>query len=133
MVDPPHILIVDDDRSMLRTIQLSLVTDGFVTETASDGVQALELVESQDFDAVVLDLLMPRMDGRSFYRELRRRGHTMPVLILSAYNPDDALKELQAQAALRKPFDPDFLVEVVRSLLPAEVSRNGTSVDLSPA
>ncbi|MND05640.1 DNA-binding transcriptional regulator QseB [compost metagenome] len=60
---------------------------------------------------------MPRMDGRAFFREIRARGNQTPVLILSAYGATAARDELRAEAALRKPFDPDALVEEVRKLL----------------
>jgi DNA-binding response OmpR family regulator len=119
--DPPavaRILVIDDDRSVLRAIRLSLIVDGFDVETAGDAFEGLSQLGSSDFDVVILDLQMPVMDGRACYRELRSRGYTMPVLILSAYGAESARDELQADGAISKPFDPDVLVEEIRSLLP---------------
>jgi two-component system response regulator QseB len=114
----PRILIIDDDRSVLRAIRLTLVLDGFVAETASDGAEGLKQVALSAYDLVVLDLQMPVMDGRAFYQELRARGHQMPVLILSAYGAENARAELKAEGAIAKPFDPDVLVAKIRSMLP---------------
>jgi DNA-binding response OmpR family regulator len=112
-----RILVIDDDPSLLRSIRLVLTLEGYDVITAVDGIDGLEHVAQNPFDAIVLDLSMPRMDGRTFYRELRDRGHDTPVLILSAYGADGARAELQAQAALDKPFDPDNLVETLREML----------------
>jgi CheY-like chemotaxis protein len=62
---------------------------------------------------------MPLMDGREFFRELRSRGHEMPVLILSAYGAERARGELKAEAFVSKPFEPDYLVQEVQKLLEA--------------
>ena len=112
------ILVVDDDEALLRVISLSLfLEDDCSVETARDGIEALERVTSDTFDLVILDLSMPRMDGRTFFRELRARGHRMPVVILSAYGAESARQELEAEAAISKPFDPDLLLEKIKPLL----------------
>lgn len=118
----PRILVLDDDASLLRSVRLILVLEGFEVITAADGVEGLERIESEAFDVIILDLQMPRMDGRTFYRELRSKGHTTPVLILSANGATTARAELQAEGAITKPFDPDFLVSQVRALLPSEAA-----------
>ena len=66
------------------------------------------------FDVIVLDLQMPRMDGRAFFREMTARGHAPQVVILSAYGAEEAQGELKVAAAVPKPFDPDDLIETVR-------------------
>jgi DNA-binding response OmpR family regulator len=124
----PRILVIDDDKSLLRSIRLSLLLEGYSVETAMDGIDGLEQVEAGTIDLVILDLLMPRMDGRSFFREIRSRGYDMPVLILSAYGADGARDELQAEAAIGKPFDPAFLVDKIKSLLPGRANDDGHSV-----
>lgn len=115
-----RILVVDDDQALLRVISLSLIVeDNCCVETAQDGLEALERVSSDKFDLVILDLSMPRMDGRTFFRELRARGHRMPVVILSAFGAESARQELHAEAAISKPFDPDWLLETIKPLLPS--------------
>ena len=113
----PRILVMDDDRSLLRSIELSLAFEGFTVETAADGLEGLDRISAADFDLVVLDLQMPRMDGRGFFHELRARGDATPVLILSAYDAEKTRNELGAEAAIAKPFDPDLLIEKVKDLV----------------
>jgi DNA-binding response OmpR family regulator len=122
-----RILVIDDDQSLLRSIRLSLFLEGYLVETATDGIDGLEQVQAGKIDLVILDLQMPRMDGRSFLREIRSRGYDMPVLILSAYGADGARDELQAEAAIGKPFDPAFLVDKIKSLLPEAANDDGQS------
>jgi two-component system response regulator MprA len=98
-------------------LRLCLASDGFSVDTAEDGFQGLDRLAAQEFDAVVLDLQMPRMDGRTFFREMRSRGHTAPVLILSAYGAEAARDELNAEGAVAKPFDPDVLTATVRKVI----------------
>lgn len=95
-------------------IRLSMSSDGFEVATARDGVTALEELGAGDFDVIVLDLQMPRMDGRAFFREMTARGHNPPVVILSAYGAQEAQRELAVAASVPKPFDPDDLIETVR-------------------
>jgi two-component system, OmpR family, response regulator MprA len=114
---PPKVLVIDDDEALLRVLRLSLASDGFDVTTAADGAAGLEkLDEGGEYDVVVLDLQMPRLDGRSFYREMVSRGHKTRVLILSAYGAEEARRELGAAAAIGKPFDPDHLSATVRDL-----------------
>jgi len=112
-----RILVLDDDPSLLRAIRLTLVLGGFEVETAADGVLGLEQLANNDFSLVVLDLQMPRMNGRTFFQELRGLGYEMPVLILSAFGAEVARQELGADGAIVKPFDPDDLVTTIRRLL----------------
>ena len=114
---PPRVLVVDDDPALLRMLKLAFQLEGFEVATAGDGVEALSVLDADGIDVMVLDLQMPRMDGRECYRELRARGHAVPVTILSAYGADDAKRELGAEKAVGKPFDPIALVEEVRELL----------------
>jgi DNA-binding response OmpR family regulator len=111
------ILVVDDDPALVRMVRLAFVSAGIEVVSAADGLEGLDAIESRPVDAIVLDLQMPRMDGRAFLRELRRRGNATPVIILSAYGAEQARRELQAEAALEKPFDPDVLIGRVRTLM----------------
>lgn len=115
---PRAVLIVDDDAALLRMLRLTLRDGGFEVRVAEDGRTALESVATRMPDAVVLDLEMPVMDGREFYQELRSRGIEIPVIIVSAHGAKTARRELGADAALDKPFNPDELVSAVRELLP---------------
>ena len=115
----PRVLVIDDDQALLRMLRLSMASDGLQVATARDGVDALEQLSQADYDVVILDLQMPRMDGRTFYREMISRGHNPKVVILSAYGAEEAQRELKVAAAVPKPFDPDVLIETVRKVATA--------------
>jgi DNA-binding response OmpR family regulator len=110
-------MVVDDDAAIARLISLTLRGDGYAVQSARDGQDALSAVSSTPPDLIVLDLEMPVMNGRTFFRELRARGLDMPVLIVSAFGARDGQRELGAQDYLAKPFNPTDLLEKVRLLL----------------
>ena len=113
------VLIIDDDPAIARMLRLNLIADGFGVRTAIHGVDGLTRVEDREPDVIVLDLQMPVMDGRTFYRELRSRGCVVPVIVLSAYGAEGARMELGAEASIGKPFDPMHLISTIRRVLAA--------------
>ncbi len=115
--DVANVLIIDDDPAISRMLRLSLLGHGFTVRIAVHGQDGLERLDESEPDVIVLDLQMPVMDGRAFYRELRSRGFRTPVMILSAFGADKARAELGAESYLNKPFEPDELVDRVRSLV----------------
>ncbi len=110
------VLVVDDDQGLLKLLKLILIDDYDVT-TALNGSDALDVAARQHLDAIVLDLRMPVLDGPGFFRELRARGDTTPVLVTSSFGALDAQRELGAEGAIEKPFEPDELLAAVDSLL----------------
>jgi CheY-like chemotaxis protein len=104
-------------------LRITLMSEGFTVALAGDGQQALAALEDVEPDLVVLDLQMPVMDGRSFYRAFRQRGYQTPVLVLSAYNAEGAQQELGAEAFLGKPCDPDEFSQLVHVLLQTPASQ----------
>ena len=110
-------LIVDDDRNLTLFLSTVLMLEGHEVVTAPDGFAALELLKERPVDVIVLDLRMPRMDGRTFFRELREQGDSTPVLIASAFGARDAHRELGAEGAVEKPFSPDALARAIRDVL----------------
>jgi DNA-binding response OmpR family regulator len=114
-----HVFVVDDDPAMGRLTRLALRSEGYEVATFTSPLKALEeIVNSAEPkpSVVVLDLSMPEMDGREFYRRARDAGLLAPVLILSAYGAIEAKEELGAQAALGKPFEPEKLLEAIKML-----------------
>ena len=112
------ILVVDDDPDILQTLALCLSTEGYRVLMASNGQEALELLGSERPACILLDLMMPVMDGWQFVGELDTRGmRKAPLLILSA---DRAVQghasKLHADAFLAKPFDLDELLGKVSQL-----------------
>jgi DNA-binding response OmpR family regulator len=111
---PLRVLIIDDDEALLRMLRLCLTSPNIDVETASNGEAGLDCLARAEYDVILLDLQMPRMDGRTFYREMRSRGCEAKVVIVSAYGAEEARRELRASAAVPKPLDPDNLVETVQ-------------------
>jgi DNA-binding response OmpR family regulator len=112
----PRVLVIDDDQALLRMLEMSMSSGGLRVATARGGVDALEELRRADYDVVILDLQMPGMDGRAFFREMMSRGHRPQVVILSAYGAEEARRELNVAAAVPKPFDPDELIETIRRI-----------------
>ena len=112
-----RILVIDDDLALNRLLSLSLEEEGFAVRSAFDGLRALQLLEQEDADAVVLDLHMPGMDGRAFYHELRQSKRSgIPVVLVSAHGASRARTELGAEASLEKPFDFVQLLDILVQL-----------------
>ena len=113
------ILVVDDERNIVELVRLYLEKEGFAVVSASDGEQALVQYERSRPDLVVLDLMLPKLDGFEVCRELRRRGD-VPILMLTARSEDvDAIVglELGADDYVTKPFNPRALVARVKAIL----------------
>jgi CheY-like chemotaxis protein len=113
------ILVVDDDPALFRIIRLSILTAGHAVLSAGNGQDALEVLRDIRPDIIVLDLQMPVLDGRAFFRQIEADmgSRRPPVILLSAFGARTAQKELGAEAAMAKPFDPNALDETIASLL----------------
>src|SRR4051795_3718890 len=113
------ILVVDDERNIIELVRLYLEQAGFAVAEARDGRQALEQHARLDPDLVVLDLMLPELDGMEVTREIRRRGET-PILMLTARGEEiDRIigLELGADDYLPKPFNPRELLARIRAVL----------------
>lgn len=114
-----RILIVDDEREIADLIEIYLKNEGFETAKAYDGEQALDTFAKHSFDLVILDIMMPKMDGLEVCRRLRQ-DQAVPILMLSAKTQDmDKIMGLMSGADdyMIKPFNPLELLARVRSLL----------------
>jgi two-component system response regulator MprA len=115
-----RILVVDDERAVLDAVDRALRLEGYVTALAADGQQALDSLAATAPDAMVLDLLMPRVDGLEVCRRLRAAGDRTPVLVLTARDAvPDRVAGLDAGADdyLVKPFALEELLARLRALL----------------
>ena len=123
-----RVLVVDDERRILKFLELKLKASGYGVLTADSGFEALEQVQAEEPDLVVLDVLMPKKDGFETLKELRAFS-SVPVIILSAKEANtDKVRglELGADDYLAKPFSPDELVariEAVRRRLASTQER----------
>jgi CheY-like chemotaxis protein len=109
------VLIVDDDEDMIEVLDLLLRDAGYATRTATDGQQALDAVARSMPGLIVLDMLMPVMDGWQFAREFRARyGDAAPILVATAAEHARSRgDEIEATDVLPKPFDVSDLLRLV--------------------
>ena len=152
-----HALIIEDDHTIADFVARGLREAGFAVDVAGDGEEGLQVALEQNPDVAIVDLMLPRRDGLSVIDELRRRGRTTPVLILSARRSvDDRVRGLQAGGDdyLTKPFafsellarvqalvrratrapEPTTLTvdDLALDLLTRKVTRGGTVIELRP-
>jgi two-component system copper resistance phosphate regulon response regulator CusR len=115
-----RLLFVEDDRQLRSSVTRGLREAAYEVDQAANGVQALEMAASADYDAIILDVLLPRKDGVAVCRELREQGNPVPILMLTARDTVEArITGLDAGADdyLVKPFDFGELLARLRALL----------------
>jgi CheY-like chemotaxis protein len=115
------VLVVDDDQEILNLLELALGDEGYAVSRARNGREALNVMENEVPGLILLDLMMPVMNGWAFCQELKKRDdlRSIPVVLMSADRRlDRKVQEAQATDHLRKPFDLTTLYEVVQRYLP---------------
>ncbi len=116
------ILVVDDDPTMVKLINVNLKLNNYAVLEATSGEQALEIVKNEPLDLVVLDIMMPGVDGWEVLKRIRSNpdSQEMPVILVTAKTQDsDVIRgwELGADEYVIKPFNPLLLVEVIKLVL----------------
>jgi DNA-binding response OmpR family regulator len=132
----PRVLVVEDDAALRKVLELRLGLDGFDVFLAKDGQAGLEALDDVRPDAVVCDLMMPRLDGFGFCRRARDRDdyHDLPILVLTARERDaeiDRLLELGDIVFMTKPFDARALTSTLRKLTGPRPGMEGPSAAAS--
>ena len=115
-----HILVVDDDKNTKLYFSAVLEKAGYTVSTASDGVEALEVMDREHIDLVVLDIMMPKMDGYEFTKTLRICDNNLPILMVSAKQlPVDKNKgfAVGTDDYMTKPVDQDEFLYRIKALL----------------
>lgn len=117
-----EVLIVDDDKAMVNLLATLLDTEGFETEKTQSAAQALEMVSEKHPDLILLDIMMPEMDGFKFLAMLRSNPDTkaIPVIILTVLGDHENVLEgfrKEADEYVTKPFDPQKLVGLIKDVL----------------
>jgi DNA-binding response OmpR family regulator len=116
----PQLLITDDDRDFRLSLGEALNRRGYRTILAADGLEALDLLQSQHIHLALLDVHMPRLDGLGMLRSLRDSQPTLPCILMSAKLDASIVsqaKQLQTDEVLSKPFSLNLLAETIRNLL----------------
>ena len=115
-----RILLAEDERSLSRAVIALLEKNNYSADAVYDGAEALEYLSAENYDAVILDIMMPKMDGIQVLRRLREDGVSTPIMMLTAKaEKDDRIVGFDAGADdyLPKPFAPDELLSRVRAML----------------
>lgn len=117
---PWHILLVEDEESLALGLEFNLTEEGYRVSWARDGREALELLKQQEFDLVILDIMLPYADGYEVAQQIRQRSRQTPILFLTARkSAHDRIRglELGADDYLTKPFDLQEMLLRVRRIL----------------
>ncbi|GAA2018253.1 MULTISPECIES: response regulator transcription factor [Nocardioides] len=128
----PRALVVDDDRAVRESLRRSLQFNGYDVAVATDGAEALAVIGATSPDVVVMDVMMPRLDGIETTRALRQAGNDVPILVLTARDAvGDRVEGLDAGADdyLTKPFALQELLARLRALLRRAVPPEGDADD----
>lgn len=126
-----RVLVVDDERHIVRLVQVNLERQGYEVLTAYDGVECLEKAKAEKPDLIVLDVMMPRMDGFEALQRLKTDPETrqIPVIMLTARAQDrDVLQGYTygADLYLTKPFSPLELISLVKRVFESQEEEEGT-------
>jgi two-component system response regulator MprA len=128
----PRVLVVDDDKAVRESLRRSLEFNGYEVALASDGAEALAGIAAKDPDVVVMDVMMPRLDGIEATKALRTAGNDLPILVLTARDAvGDRVEGLDAGADdyLTKPFALQELLARLRALLRRAIPREAGAED----
>ena len=120
MTAPLRMLVVDDDPDLRRSLHQQFTDEDFKVETAEDGEAALQMLSACDYDIVLLDLKMPRMDGATLLGEMKKlRKHPRVVILTIVDDLKRAIEctKLGANDYVTKPYDPEELLHVVIKVL----------------
>ena len=115
-----QILVAEDDKNTRRFLQAVLEEDGYRVHTAANGQEAMDILDREYIDLVVLDVMMPRMDGYEFTRQVRESSSNLPILMVSAMQlPRDKKKGflVGTDDYMTKPIDPEEMLLRIRALL----------------
>ncbi len=115
-----HILVVDDDKNTRLLLKAVLEAEHYIVSTAENGVEALEIMDSEHIDLVVLDIMMPKMDGYRFTETLREGSNNLPILMVSArHMPEDKRRGfiVGTDDYMTKPIDEEEMLLRIRALL----------------
>ena len=116
----PKILVVEDEENIRMALEDDLTLEGFQVAGAADGIQGLQMAKDDDYDLIILDLMLPRLNGTDVCKELRRTNISTPIIMLTAKSQEiDKILglELGADDYVTKPFSPRELLARIKAIL----------------
>ncbi len=121
-MDKKKILVVDDEKHLLQTVQIRLEASGFEVVTAADGIEGYDKARQIKPDLILLDLMLPKLDGYKVCRMLKfdQKYKSIPIILLTARAQDadkEMSKEVGADAYMTKPYDAKVLMEKINELI----------------
>ena len=130
-----RILVVEDESNVARRIEMSCTDDGFSCDIAENGSDALEMMKFYDYDAVVLDLMLPDIDGFEIISRIRKIKNNTPIIVLSGLNAvDDKVKCLTigADDYLTKPFSKIELLARIYAIIRRNAGHSSSVIEVNP-
>ena len=121
-----RLLLAEDERALSKALTTILERNNYSVDTAYDGQEALEYLEADNYDGVILDIMMPKVDGITVLQEIRKKGNLIPVLLLTAKSEvDDKVLGLDAGANdyLTKPFNSRELLARIRAMTRTQIAQ----------
>lgn len=132
MKEPANILVVDDNKDLLNTFALILKRKGFIVDTAEDGLNAIEKFKKNHFDLVLMDIVMPNMNGMDALHKMREIDTRAKIILLTAYCEEDQLKIAVSQGAYRTLYKPVDIAKLMALIGEATEDSNILIVDDDP-
>ncbi|MCX7792887.1 MAG: response regulator [Thermodesulfovibrionales bacterium] len=115
-----RILVVDDENIVRISCKKILSTEGFEVDLAADGYEAIELIKKQNYDVIITDLKMPKMDGLEVLQWIKKNSPASKIIVITGFSTPDIAEKSIAYGAIRyleKPFTPEILLSAVRSVI----------------
>ena len=128
-----RLLLAEDEKSLSRAVAAILKKNHYEVDTVFDGVEALEYLETVPYDGVILDIMMPKLDGMSVLRKLRQKGNQVPVLMLTAKSEiNDKVQGLDTGANdyMTKPFDALELLARIRAMTRTQSTQSSSILSM---
>lgn len=126
-----RLLLAEDEKALSKALTAILVRNHYAVDQVYDGQAALDYLQADNYDGVILDIMMPKLDGISVLKELRRRGNLIPVLLLTAKSEvDDKVLGLDAGANdyLTKPFHSQELLARIRAMTRVQAAQSNSTL-----